>query len=483
MIESSRHEDTKPQLTLRSLSESSKRTGTGSPFSLEMVNHVLQASGQNSIGSRTVRGYGNPSSTGSAFLAIDSNNRMQGWIMDQEYYLEQNRINGSLSSSSNIQNGSTGSPVASIGQVSPLDQDSEDSNYSKRKTGRDPLSHRIIEKRRRDRMNTCLNDLQKLIPSAYLKKGKGRTEKTEIVEMAIKHLKYLEGQAKASCPEDRKLPSGRGREAETVQSRLSGNGQLKPVDSKVDIKLNLTPDDSEDKEPMEISDEPDQPTKAKPTLTSPANVRQRRTPVLQFTGSQLRKMLEADEQQTLKTVPNGSTSPRASLSPSLSVKSISSPVSESLSAYHEKDSSTSRKSYKKEIRERFQATVGNIETVPECRLISETRPRSLSAFAAVTPGGATMNVPPKCFHCHGPQTPSGPLVAGFALHPNGTYYVPIKVDQSLVRRHLGPESTSGNRLLASGQTFPTLHPISICVSFPIPNSIWPSVSQEIRASH
>lgn len=55
------------------------------------------------------------------------------------------------------------------------------------------MSHRIIEKRRRDRMNNCLADLSRLIPPEYLKKGRGRVEKTEIIEMAIRHLKYLEG--------------------------------------------------------------------------------------------------------------------------------------------------------------------------------------------------------------------------------------------------------------------------------------------------
>uniref|UniRef100_A0A8D8ZUU5 Hairy and enhancer of split-related protein helt n=1 Tax=Cacopsylla melanoneura TaxID=428564 RepID=A0A8D8ZUU5_9HEMI len=55
----------------------------------------------------------------------------------------------------------------------------------------DPMSHRIIEKRRRDRMNNCLADLSRLIPADYLKKGRGRIEKTEIIEMAIKHMKYL----------------------------------------------------------------------------------------------------------------------------------------------------------------------------------------------------------------------------------------------------------------------------------------------------
>ncbi|XP_019766649.2 transcription factor cwo isoform X1 [Dendroctonus ponderosae] len=58
----------------------------------------------------------------------------------------------------------------------------------------DPMSHRIIEKRRRDRMNNCLADLSRLIPMEYLKKGRGRIEKTEIIEMAIKHMKHLQSQ-------------------------------------------------------------------------------------------------------------------------------------------------------------------------------------------------------------------------------------------------------------------------------------------------
>ncbi|ERL91672.1 hypothetical protein D910_09000 [Dendroctonus ponderosae] len=61
-------------------------------------------------------------------------------------------------------------------------------------TKQDPMSHRIIEKRRRDRMNNCLADLSRLIPMEYLKKGRGRIEKTEIIEMAIKHMKHLQSQ-------------------------------------------------------------------------------------------------------------------------------------------------------------------------------------------------------------------------------------------------------------------------------------------------
>ncbi|KAL3245196.1 hypothetical protein MRX96_018328 [Rhipicephalus microplus] len=69
-------------------------------------------------------------------------------------------------------------------------EDAED--LGRKKAARDPMSHRIIEKRRRDRMNNCLADLSRLIPAVYLKKGRGRIEKTEIIEMAIKHLRHLQ---------------------------------------------------------------------------------------------------------------------------------------------------------------------------------------------------------------------------------------------------------------------------------------------------
>ncbi|CAB3228046.1 unnamed protein product [Arctia plantaginis] len=71
-----------------------------------------------------------------------------------------------------------------------------------KKAKQDPMSHRIIEKRRRDRMNNCLADLSRLIPPEYLKKGRGRVEKTEIIEMAIRHLKFLQDRANAA---DRQL--------------------------------------------------------------------------------------------------------------------------------------------------------------------------------------------------------------------------------------------------------------------------------------
>lgn len=53
-------------------------------------------------------------------------------------------------------------------------------------------------------MNSCLADLSRLIPQQYMRKGRGRVEKTEIIEMAIRHLKNLQNQECArenSCAE------------------------------------------------------------------------------------------------------------------------------------------------------------------------------------------------------------------------------------------------------------------------------------------
>ncbi|XP_037091290.1 hairy/enhancer-of-split related with YRPW motif protein 1-like [Pollicipes pollicipes] len=79
-----------------------------------------------------------------------------------------------------------------------------DSGHSMEQAGQDspaasvdPTSHRIIEKRRRDRMNNCLADLSRLVPSCHQRKGRGRIEKTEIIELATKHIRHLQAHR---CP-------------------------------------------------------------------------------------------------------------------------------------------------------------------------------------------------------------------------------------------------------------------------------------------
>ncbi|EDV20458.1 Hairy/enhancer-of-split related with YRPW motif protein 2 [Trichoplax sp. H2] len=49
----------------------------------------------------------------------------------------------------------------------------------------------IIEKRRRDRINRCLHELKRLVPTAYEKQGSAKLEKAEILQMTVDHLKYL----------------------------------------------------------------------------------------------------------------------------------------------------------------------------------------------------------------------------------------------------------------------------------------------------
>ncbi|OQV11695.1 hypothetical protein BV898_14039 [Hypsibius exemplaris] len=103
--------------------------------------------------------------------------------------------------------------------------------YGKKKTApRDPMSHRIIEKRRRDRMNNCLADLSRLIPSAYLRKqGRGRIEKTEIIEMAIKHIRFIQSKLPSRYQNDQEQLSPPGspepdREKECLNISSSGRG-------------------------------------------------------------------------------------------------------------------------------------------------------------------------------------------------------------------------------------------------------------------
>ncbi|XP_035645422.1 hairy and enhancer of split-related protein helt isoform X1 [Oncorhynchus keta] len=56
---------------------------------------------------------------------------------------------------------------------------------------RTPISHKVIEKRRRDRINRCLNELGKTVPMARAKQNSGKLEKAEILEMTVQYLRAL----------------------------------------------------------------------------------------------------------------------------------------------------------------------------------------------------------------------------------------------------------------------------------------------------
>ncbi|XP_035659154.1 hairy/enhancer-of-split related with YRPW motif protein 1-like [Branchiostoma floridae] len=49
----------------------------------------------------------------------------------------------------------------------------------------------IIEKRRRDRINNCLAELRRLVPTAFEKQGSAKLEKAEILQMTVDYLKML----------------------------------------------------------------------------------------------------------------------------------------------------------------------------------------------------------------------------------------------------------------------------------------------------
>ncbi|XP_033124541.1 hairy/enhancer-of-split related with YRPW motif protein 1-like [Anneissia japonica] len=53
-------------------------------------------------------------------------------------------------------------------------------------------SHKVIEKRRRDRINSCLAELSQAVPSIFGKQTSGKLEKAEILEMTVKYLRVLQ---------------------------------------------------------------------------------------------------------------------------------------------------------------------------------------------------------------------------------------------------------------------------------------------------
>lgn len=54
----------------------------------------------------------------------------------------------------------------------------------------------MIEKKRRDRINTSLSELKRLVPSAFEKQGSAKLEKAEILQMTVDHLKMIHAKGK-----------------------------------------------------------------------------------------------------------------------------------------------------------------------------------------------------------------------------------------------------------------------------------------------
>jgi sRNA-binding protein len=54
----------------------------------------------------------------------------------------------------------------------------------------------VIEKKRRDRINSSLTELKRLVPSAFEKQGSAKLEKAEILQLTVDHLKTLHSKGK-----------------------------------------------------------------------------------------------------------------------------------------------------------------------------------------------------------------------------------------------------------------------------------------------
>jgi hypothetical protein len=55
----------------------------------------------------------------------------------------------------------------------------------------------VIEKKRRDRINSSLSELKRLVPSAFEKQGSAKLEKAEILQLTVDHLKTLHSKGKS----------------------------------------------------------------------------------------------------------------------------------------------------------------------------------------------------------------------------------------------------------------------------------------------
>lgn len=76
-------------------------------------------------------------------------------------------------------------------RTSPKENDADSCQHLSRKKRRG-----VIEKKRRDRINSSLSELKRLVPSAYEKQGSSKLEKAEILQLTVDHLKSLHAKGK-----------------------------------------------------------------------------------------------------------------------------------------------------------------------------------------------------------------------------------------------------------------------------------------------
>lgn len=92
-------------------------------------------------------------------------------------------------------------------------------------------SHKVIEKRRRDRINTSLGELSQLLPAqCNSKQGSGKLEKAEILELTVEYLKALQGRLAQKQDKEIKPEDDKNSVEATVEPKSSStNTEVKPV--------------------------------------------------------------------------------------------------------------------------------------------------------------------------------------------------------------------------------------------------------------
>lgn len=98
---------------------------------------------------------------------------------------------------------------------------------AKKKDRGSECSHKVIEKRRRDRINTSLGELSQLLPAQTNgKQGSGKLEKAEILELTVDYLKSLQSQLNEQQDKDAKKVQTT--EPDTAEKNR-GDTDIKPV--------------------------------------------------------------------------------------------------------------------------------------------------------------------------------------------------------------------------------------------------------------
>nr|WJN01331.1 clockwork orange protein [Pachycrepoideus vindemmiae] len=313
----------------------------------------------------------------------------------------------------------------------------------------DPMSHRIIEKRRRDRMNNCLADLSRLIPAEYLKKGRGRVEKTEIIEMAIRHMKHLQGlrqDSKHHTPVSSVHAMHTEDSVDSV-SHPSAGGSSAAEHYRLGYQECLS-------ETMHFLVEVEGYFARDALCVQLISHLQQHCDKILATSDRLGFPHPVDLPSSNGTACNGHQSrggliPPPNLASDDSNHSSHSHGSSSLLLshhhhdhhhhhhhHHESQRPPANYKFKNSIKQRFSA---------DQRIKSSGSPPPSSSSAETSPK-----------HHH--QLQSGPGVPIFALHDNGGFYVPLTLEASLLRPHLG---------YAPADVGPdvVLHPVTISVNF------------------